>query len=98
MAYSTLEVSVADHVARVELSRPRLFNTMNRAFWGEIRDCFRALDEDPEVRVAVISSTGKHFTAGLDLKEFAGISASAEGDLGRRREAFRRMVLAMQES
>lgn len=98
MAYSTLKVSVSGHVAQVELSRPGAFNSMNRAFWGELREAFRALDEDPEVRVAVISSTGRHFTAGLDLKEFAGLSMGDTGDLGRRREAFRRMVLGMQES
>lgn len=98
MSYSTLNVAVTDHVARVELSRGAAFNTMNRAFWGEMRAAFQALDEDPEVRVAVLCSTGKHFTAGLDLKEFAGLSASESGDLGRRREAFRRMVLTMQDS
>jgi len=100
MAYSTLNLDLREHVAHVQLSRPGAFNSMNRAFWGEIRDCFRALDQDPEVRVAVISSTGKHFTAGLDLKEFAGVGSAqgGGGDLGRQREAFRRMVLGMQES
>jgi enoyl-CoA hydratase len=98
MTYTTLDVSVADGIARVELNRPQAFNAMNRAFWREIRNCFRALDENPEVRVAVLSSTGKHFTAGLDLKDFSGIGQAGDGDLGRRREAFRRMVLAMQES
>ena len=97
MPYSTLAVTVADHIARVELNRPQAFNAMNRAFWGEIRECFRALDDDPAVRVVILSSTGKHFTAGLDLKEFGGVAAT-EGDPGRNREAFRRMVLAMQES
>jgi len=98
MSSSTMTVSVSDHIARVELSRPGAFNSMNRAFWGEIREVFTRLNDDPEVRVAVLSSSGKHFTAGLDLKEFAGIGADAAGDMGRRREAFRRMVLNMQES
>jgi enoyl-CoA hydratase len=98
MSTSTMTVSVSDNIAKVELSRPGAFNSMNRAFWGEIREVFTRLNDDPEVRVAVLSSTGKHFTAGLDLKEFAGIGAEAAGDLGRRREAFRRMVINMQES
>ena len=98
MSTSTMTVSVSDNIAKVELSRPGAFNSMNRAFWGEIREVFTRLNDDPEVRVAVLSSSGKHFTAGLDLKEFAGIGADAAGDMGRRREAFRRMVLNMQES
>jgi enoyl-CoA hydratase len=95
---TTLKIEVSEHIARVTLDRPQAFNAMNRAFWGEIRDTFRALGDNPEVRVAVLAATGKHFTAGLDLKEFGGVAAAETGDLGRRREAFRRMVLAMQES
>jgi enoyl-CoA hydratase len=46
----------------------------------------------------IVASTGRHFTAGLDLK-WAGTSLSADGaDAGRNREAFRRHVKTLQDT
>ena len=36
MAYLSLSLEVAGHIATVTLSRPDAFNTMNRAFWQEM--------------------------------------------------------------
>jgi enoyl-CoA hydratase len=97
MAYTCFTYSVADHVAHVQLSRPHALNTMNREFWDEIPAVFAEIDADPTVRAVVISSTGKHFTAGLDLN-WAGSSAEDQHpDLGRAREKMRRHVKYMQE-
>jgi enoyl-CoA hydratase len=53
-----------------------------------------------KARVIVISSTGKHFTAGMDLSVFTdgeGVNASG-GDEYSRAEAFRQFVLTLQGS
>jgi len=50
-----------------------------------------------EARAVVISSTGRHFTAGLDLSVFDSLT-DLGGDVGRRGERLRRTVLDMQES
>lgn len=98
VTYTTFDLSVADHVAHIRFNRPDKRNAMNRAFWEEIRDVFaRDIGERADVRVAVISSTGPHFTAGMDLSVFADIVSEA-GDPARRRERFRRGLLAYQES
>lgn len=98
MAYTTLKLTVADHIAHVQLSRPEALNTMNKEFWDEIPAVFAEIDADTSVRAVVISSTGKHFTAGLDLN-WAGSSLSNKvEDAGRAREAFRRHVKHMQET
>jgi enoyl-CoA hydratase len=70
---------------------------MNPAFWREIREVFETIDSDPMVRVAVISSTGPHFSAGLDLSSFGGILAPSDGDVGRSRESLRRLILELQQ-
>ena len=99
MPYSTFDFTVADHVGHIRFSRPDQLNTMILPFWQELVDVFAEIDDKPEVRAVVISSTGKHFTAGLDLKAFASIGAElAEGDRGRIGELLRRLVLEMQES
>lgn len=103
MELQTLSLVVTDGIARVEMIRPAELNTMNRAFWTELITVFAAIDADASVRAVVITSTGKHFSAGLDLKMAASsLGASGggggESDLGRAREAFRRHVKGMQET
>lgn len=36
---------------------------------SDIKQCFEELSENPECRVILLTGAGKHFTAGLDLKE-----------------------------
>jgi enoyl-CoA hydratase len=94
----TLTLAVADGIATVTLSRPAQLNTMNAAFWTDLPKAFAAIDADPSVRAVVVASTGRHFTAGLDLG-WAGATLAAHGsDPGRAREAFRRHVHTMQET
>ncbi len=98
MAYTTLSLAVADHIAHVQLCRPDALNTMNVAFWEEMIDVFGDIDRHGDVRAVVISAQGKHFTAGLDLAMAAADFAPDMSDPGRVRERFRRKVLRMQES
>ncbi len=99
MELKTLDYSVSDGIAHITLCRPAELNTMNGDFWPEMVQAFRAIAHDMDVRCVILASTGKHFTAGLDLN-WAGQNAAAStgGDLGRQREAFRRHVKELQES
>ncbi len=81
----TLNVSIEDKIAHIQLCRPKQFNTMNAAFWRELPRVIKAIDREAAARVIVISSTGKHFTAGMDLQVFANMSDSAGGE--RQRQA-----------
>lgn len=98
MSFETLEVTITDAVAHVVLNRPKALNTMTRAFWSEIRDAFTGLDGNPDVRAVVLSSTGKHFTAGMDLSVFGSLTPDGDADGATRREALRRTVFEFQES
>ena len=72
-----------DHVAHLVLNRPEAMNTMNPAFWRELDDVLTQLHRDGQARTLLISSTGKHFSAGMALETFGGAIAmddsSAEG-------------------
>ncbi len=100
MSYSTLKLEVKDHIATVTLNRPGKLNTLIMEFWQEMVDVFAEIEMIPEARVVVIASTGKHFTAGLDLNAFSGLAADmqANSDPARIREQMRNNVLEMQES
>lgn len=61
-----------DHVAHLVLNRPDALNTMNPAFWRELDAVLARLHDEGTARALVISSTGKHFSAGMALETFGG--------------------------
>jgi enoyl-CoA hydratase len=91
-------VTIADDVAHLKLNRPDKLNSMNRAFWSVLPAIVRDIDQNARARVIVISSTGKHFSGGMDLEVFAenGALAAEQHDPHVAAEAFRHLVLALQ--
>ena len=67
---SCFEVSIENHIAHVVMNRPEKRNSMTPAFWDELPEIIDCIDADGETRVIVISSTGPHFTAGIDTAIF----------------------------
>ena len=53
---------------------------MNTAFWAELPKIVREIDEGSLARVIVISSTGPHFSSGLDTTAFASAPSSNSSD------------------
>jgi len=75
--------STAD-VAHLVLDRPAELNTMNPTFWRELDDVLSRIHREGTARALVISSTGKHFSAGMSLDTFAGaISMDDQSPEGR---------------
>lgn len=96
--YETLNVTQTQHVAHIVLNRPETMNSMVPAFWHELPDAIRTIDDEGSARVVVISSTGKHFSAGMDLSVFTNMAKDFTGDPARRAERMRRMVMLLQDS
>jgi len=69
---SCFTLSVQDHVAHLVLNRPEAMNTMHPTFWRELDAVLAQLHQAGEARALVISSTGKHFSAGMALETFGG--------------------------
>ncbi len=70
MGYECFEVSTDNGVAHLKMSRPERRNAMTAAFWKELPQIVRGLDAGGETRALVLSSTGPHFCAGLDVSMF----------------------------
>lgn len=102
MDYKCFNVSVEDHIAHIVMCRPEKRNSMNADFWRELPEIIRGLDRGGEARVIVISSTGPHFSAGLDLASFEGLGQGNQADERSRRiqagAALYDTVLTTQES
>ncbi len=65
-------LNVSDHIAHLVLNKPDAMNTMHPTFWRELDAVLTQLHQDGSARALVISSTGKHFSAGMALETFAG--------------------------
>ncbi|CAB4989910.1 unannotated protein [freshwater metagenome] len=100
--YECFEVTIANKVAHVQLKRPDAFNSMIASFWTELPQIVREIDASASARAIVISSTGKHFSAGMDLEVFSGGSSLSVGpgvtEEGRKRAYMWMMVQHLQDS
>ena len=75
MTYECFDVSINDNIAHIVLSRPEKRNAMNQAFWADLPEIVRDIDDNSKARAIVISSTGPVFSAGIDLAMLAGVAA-----------------------
>ncbi|MDP1781594.1 MAG: enoyl-CoA hydratase/isomerase family protein, partial [Hydrogenophaga sp.] len=83
-ATTCFSLSSTDDVAHLVMSRPAELNTMNPTFWRELDEVLTRLHNEGTARALVISSTGKHFSAGMSLETFAGaISMDDQSPEGR---------------
>ncbi|MDB4303081.1 crotonase/enoyl-CoA hydratase family protein, partial [bacterium] len=87
-----------NHIAHIQLCRPEALNSMVPAFWRELPAVVREIDAGSQARVIVISSQGKHFSAGMDLSVFTNMAKDFQGEPARRAERTRRLVLELQDS
>ena len=74
MTYPTLDTLLLERhgpVGWLINNRPDRLNAMNSHMRGEFETAWRALDEDPEVRVIVHTGEGRAFQTGVDVVEIA---------------------------
>ncbi|MBK0402090.1 enoyl-CoA hydratase/isomerase family protein [Adhaeribacter sp. BT258] len=64
-----------EHVALIELNRPKELNALNLQLMGELRDALKQLDDDDSVRAIVLTGNERAFAAGADIKQMAGKTA-----------------------
>jgi len=92
-------VSIDDnHVVEICLNRPEAINSMNTDFWNELPAIIDALDSKAVARVIILSSKGKHFTAGMDLEVLSNMGGNPDDEPARRAEQTRRWILSLQNT
>lgn len=71
MTERTFELDIANGIAHLKFCRGDALNTFVKPFWRAFDEAIREIDEGAKARAIVISSTGRHFSAGMDLSELA---------------------------
>ena len=79
MEYSEIRYEVADGVATITLHRPDRLNAFTTTMAGELVAAFDAADADDDVRVALLTGSGRGFCAGADLGAGASTFDAARG-------------------
>ena len=100
MSYRCFDVEIADRVATVRLNRPDALNSMTADFWRELPEIVTGISDEASARVVVISSTGRHFSAGMDLSVFTDPDHRLPDEVepGRRNARMRANAQALQWS
>jgi enoyl-CoA hydratase len=66
------------HVLIVTMNRPEARNALSGEMLARMGDAWKLLDQDPELRVGVLTGAGGSFCAGADLKAMSGGYAEDE--------------------
>ena len=69
MKPKSIKWSVADGVGQIVLDRPATLNSLTFEVYGELRDLFRHVATQKDIRVVTITGSGKGFCSGGDREE-----------------------------
>ena len=101
--FECFKIEIKEKIAHIILNRPEKMNSMPYSFWSDLPEIINEIDSDALARVIVISSTGKHFSAGMDLSVFGSADSSekkekSKTDTGRQKASFYKNLLKLQET
>jgi len=69
MEYNILKFEISEGIALVTINRPEALNALNTRFFQEMDDVVDTISANPDVKVMVITGSGKAFVAGADIAE-----------------------------
>ena len=72
MSEQLITLTIEEQVALVTLNRPDALNALNTSLRAALTATIKELQTNDEVRVLVLTGSGRAFCAGLDLKELGG--------------------------
>lgn len=67
MEYSSLLLTKENGIGIVTINRPKVLNALNIEVFRELYQMFTEIENDPDIRVVILTGTGKAFVAGVDI-------------------------------
>lgn len=71
-SFETIRYEEAGGIATIIFNRPNQLNALSRLMMRELTDVFGHVHRTAEIRVAIVTGSGRAFMAGADIKEYAG--------------------------
>jgi enoyl-CoA hydratase/carnithine racemase len=71
-------LTISHHVARITLHHPPA-NVLNRSVLNELQQVLNEVEKDDDVRVVIVTGTGRFFCAGADINELAHLNTVHDG-------------------
>lgn len=87
MDYEQISYEVEGAIATITLNRPNALNALTKTMRRELLDAFNKTSENDNVRVLILTGSGKGFCVGQDVKEMSDYYASNGPELGKLVEA-----------
>jgi len=78
MINDRINLTVENHIAHVQFSRPDKMNALDPKMFEAIPMVGEQLRSDSGIRVVVVSGDGGNFCAGLDMSNFTALLNKAE--------------------
>ena len=78
MEFETILFEKADQIGRITLNQPKTLNALNLQLASDLREVMSHIKDDSDLRVLVLTGTGRGFCAGADLKGLSDISQGGE--------------------
>ena len=69
MKFKTINISVENKIASIELNRPDVLNAFNAELILELQQVTQIVKDDDDIRVVILSGSGRAFSSGADLAE-----------------------------
>ena len=94
------DVEINNSIAHIRFNRPEKRNSMNEDFWTMFPKEVEELDNGGEIRALIVSSTGPHFSAGIDLSMFKDdiVENETDNEMGRSRGYFLQQLRFLQNA
>lgn len=70
MEYKDIELIREEGIALIYLNRPKVLNALSETMMVELVDALKETEEDPNIRVLILTGRGQGFCAGADLNRF----------------------------
>jgi len=74
-SYTTLTLEKKDQTALLTFNRPEVLNALNTTVATESLDALQSIQNDPDVRVLILTGAGRAFVAGADITEMQAKNA-----------------------
>ena len=103
MTYESFDFKKENGIGHLKLNKGEDFNKMTLNFWYELPRVLEDIKKDTSLRVLILSSTGKHFCAGMDLANFGPLGSGDtkkdnRPDKARSGEVLYRVAMELQEN